>query len=337
MPTESIPEIAYILKGFPRLSETFIANEVYLLEQKGLRLRVYSVKTSSENKVHPVVEKINAPVTYLPGTTSLSQTSFIPWFRENFPKFAAAHKALFQSRPMAYCKTLLQAIRMVFKYRDGALAKPRKVFLKEFMQAGYIALEILQANNVQHLHGHFSHGSTTITLFVSQLTGLPFSFTAHAKDIYQKKLNPGNLLRKKLNAATFVVTCTKSNKEYLEQLCSSKEKVKAIYHGLDTGFFLPGNHASEIETPLILSVGRFVEKKGFSYLIESCRSLKDLGLNFKCVIVGEKDDQFEKIQRMIQSLDLMDTVQLQSEMTQRELLEVYRKATLFALPCQILS
>ena len=168
-------EIAYILKGYPRLSETFIANEIHLLEQKGLRLHVYSVKKSGEKKVHPVVEKTQAPVTYLPVTNSIYQSGNVTWFDENFPKFASSQNYLFRSRPMTYLKTMFQAIWIAFIHRDGFFTKPRKEILKEFLQAGYIAREILHSGKTRHLHGHFSHGSTTAYLPVGHVFELSWS------------------------------------------------------------------------------------------------------------------------------------------------------------------
>jgi len=335
MQAEKIFEIAYILKGFPRLSETFISNEISLLEEKGLRIQVFSVKQPQESKVHSKVKQLAAPISYLPNTTSLSNCNLINWLVENIPNFAKAHIRLLGVKPLPWFQTFFQMIVMCFKYRDDFLSKPKKVFIKEFLQAGHIALPILRSGNIKRLHGHFSHGSTTITWFVSKLTGIPFSFTAHAKDIYQKKLNPGDLLKKKLDAADFVVTCTEANKQYLQDLCEDDKKVNTIYHGLDTKFFVPVENENSDQTPLILSVGRFVEKKGFVFLIEACRKLKDLGVEFQCQIIGEKGEQFELIQQMIGSLDLMDTVTLKNEMTQNELKSVYLKTTLFALPCQI--
>ncbi len=335
MPAENKFEIAYILKGFPRLSETFITNEVSLLEEKGLQIQVFSVKKPQETKVHPKVSQLAAPIYYLPETTSLSNCNLISWLFVNLPNYAGSHLRLLGLKPAYWLQTFCQMVGMCFKYRQNFFSKPKKVFIKEFLQAGFIANQILRSSRIKRLHGHFSHGSTTITWFVSRMTGIPFSFTAHAKDIYQKSLNPGDLLKKKLNAAEFVITCTQANKQYLQDLCADSNKVSTIYHGLDTDYFTPVEKKPSAQTPLILSVGRFVEKKGFVYLIEACRKLKDLGVDFKCQIIGEKGEQFELIQQMIGSHDLTDTVTLQSELTQKELKAVYQQATLFALPCQI--
>ena len=331
---ETLGEIAYVIKGFPRLSETFIANEIYLLESMGMKLRLYSVK-HGDAMVHDVVGRIRAPLAYLPEMTSLSEDSLFGWLTKNLPAYAATQRLVFARRPLAYVKTLGRALVMTWKYRGGTVTGLRTMFIKEFLQAGYIAAQVLGAPTVCHLHGHFCHGATTITWFASLLTGLPFSFTAHAKDIYQADLNPGDLLSRKMQAARFVVTCTGANYQHLVKHHPQCKVVHTVYHGLDTDYFAPQTDPTSPDLPTILSVGRFVEKKGFAYLVEACAKLKAIGVGFRCVIVGEKGDQSARIAAMVAELGLSDCVLLRGPMTQEELRKMYRQATLFALPCLI--
>jgi glycosyltransferase involved in cell wall biosynthesis len=330
-------EIAYIIKGFPRLSETFIANEIHLLESMGMKLRLYSVTRGNDSKVQAIISRIQAPVSYLPPATSLSDSNFVVWLYHNLPRFVASHLRLVRRRPWVYCKTLAAVVWMSWKYRLTPLSKPRKVFFKEFLQAGDIALRVLGTGNVRHLHGHFCHGATTITWFVSRLTGLPFSFTAHAKDIYTSELNPGDMLRRKLMAARFVVTCTAANYRHLTQVCPEYKNLHVVYHGLDTDYFAPLAQAATEDVPLLLSVGRFVEKKGFGFLIEACAKLKSAGVRFRCLLVGPEGNDSERILRMIDSLHLSDVVTTQNAVTQEELRSIYQRATVFVLPCLLLD
>ncbi len=331
-------EIAYIMKEYPRLSETFIMNEISLLEKMGLPIRVFSVKKPSAGlKQHATASRRSA-VVYLPSVTSLSGSSLLGWLWVNLPKFIKSHFSLFRNRPQSYLSTWLQVVKMTFRYRSGFFEKPKKAFIKEFLQAGYIAREILESGRIRHLHGHFCHGSTTITMFVSQLTNIPFSFTAHAKDIYLPKLNPGDLLKRKIEKAQFVVTCTGANQDYLSKLCEGNRPIHTIYHGLDPHVFkaIEGSGLSQA-IPIILSVGRFVEKKGFVYLVKACKTLKDKGYDFQCRIVGEPDEQTEVIKKMIKDLGLKENMLITDGVTQETLRKIYRECTIFVLPCQIVN
>jgi glycosyltransferase involved in cell wall biosynthesis len=184
------------------------------------------------------------------------------------------------------------------------------------------------------LHAHFAHTSTTVTMLASQLSGLPFSFTAHAKDIYLSSLNPGDLLNIKLQRAKFIATCTKANEQHLREVEPNSAPIHTIYHGLDTKQFAPLEKVAT-HKPIVLSVGRFVEKKGYKYLVEACRILKDEGLDFECHIVGGGDS--EPVKSLIQQLQLTDTVIIHSAVTQEELRHIYQRATIFALACQIIE
>lgn len=329
--------IAYIIKGFPRLSETFIAQEIHLLEAMGLSLRLFSVKPGEHERVHDVVRRIRAPIDYLPEATSLSATTLARWLRINLPQFRDAHRTVFRRGRLRYLRTLLAALAMCWRYRTGPLAPPRKVFIKEFLQAGEIAHRILLEGRVAHLHGHFCHGATTITWFVSRLTGLPFSFTAHAKDIYQPDSNPGDLLPRKIAAARFVTTCTGANQTHLAARFPHHKPVHTVYHGLDTAYFSPAARSDAVNDgpPLILAVGRLVEKKGFIHLIDACHQLRARGIAFRCAIVGERGDQSDLLAQRIADLGLSDMVQLPGPKTQTELRQYYAQAAVFALPCLI--
>ncbi|HRW06731.1 MAG TPA: glycosyltransferase family 4 protein [Caldilineaceae bacterium] len=332
-------KIVYILKGYPRLSETFIINEIYLLEQMGVTLRIFSLKGGEGQKSHAVVDKIQASVTYLPKTKSVTATPFMRWLATHLPKFAAAHSRLIRRRPQAYLRALSYAIfglSLQCSLQSGIRFK--KSFIKEFLQAGTIAEAILAEKSVGHLHGHFCHGATTVTMLVSHMTGIPFSFTAHAKDIYLPDLNPNGLLATKLAAAEFVATCTDANRRHLEALYPGGAPIHTIYHGLDTTKFAPVDRTADgAKIPVILSVGRFVEKKGFPYLVEACRLLRDRGHIFHCRIVGQPDEQSALITKLIDEGDLGTCVSVQGGVTQEELRRIYHESTIFALPCFVVD
>ncbi len=329
-------EIGYILKSYPRTSETFIANEIYLLEKLGLKLRLFSILELTDPQRHAVVDATRAPVNYLPQLTSLNEAPFLTWLRQNAPKFFSSHWRLLKARPGSYARTLLAALRLAFKHRPGSWRQPETGFIKEFLQAGYIAQHVLAAGTIRHLHAHFCHTATTVAMFSSQLCSLPFSFTAHAKDIYVRALNPGDLLQTKLHRAKFIVTCTKANQAHLAALGVNGTPIYTIYHGLDTRQFAPRATAvEEPAAPVLLAVGRLVEKKGFPFLIEACRLLKDRGYQFQCQLIGGAGPCAQQVASLIHELGLEDTVVMRPAVTQEELRQVYQQATLFTLPCQI--
>jgi glycosyltransferase involved in cell wall biosynthesis len=151
-------------------------------------------------------------------------------------------------------------------------------------------------------------------------------------------LNPGDLLQTKMRRAKFVVTCVKANQSHLASLGAPETPIYTIYHGLDTRRFAPrANTAEEPSTPMLLSVGRLVEKKGFPFLIEACRLLKDRGYRFQCQIIGGAGPCERQIASLIHELELGDTVTLRPAVTQEELRVIYQQATLFTLPCQIVE
>ncbi len=332
-------EVAYILKGFPRLSETFISNEILLLEKMNLPLRIYSIKKGDETNVQNIHEQLLSPLRYLPNTSSLSATTLWVWLVKNLPQYVMPNLALCMRHPIRYFSTLKIAITMCSQYRSMTTGAIKKVFIKEFLQAAYIADDILKNDkNIAHIHGHFCHGATTITWFISKLTAKPYSFTAHAKDIYQAHLNPGDLLKRKLDSAKFVTTCTSSNKDYLDKASNYKTPIHKVYHGLNTALFHPNNSNSKSNSKhLILSVGRLVHKKGFTHLIDACAVLNQRGITIKCLIIGEKGDAYKEIIQRIADQKLEQIVEIRPAIAQHELREFYQKATVFTLPCQIME
>jgi len=278
-------EIGYILKGYPRTSETFITNEIFLLEQTGLKLSLFSIKRLEGQKRHGVVGQITAPVTYLPQIVSSAGSHWLGRLWRNVPNFTASHGRLFRRRPLAYLRTLFEALWMRAKYR-------RRAFIKEFLQAGFIASEVAASGRIRHLHAHFCHTSTTVAMLASRMAGVPFSFTAHAKDIYQTELNPGRLLERKLGAARFVATCTCENARVLRARHPRPDEVHAIYHGLDTDWFSPGFRLAREGAPLLLAVGRLVEKKGFRHLVEAAARVPGIH-----VVIGGAGDLRDDLAR----------------------------------------
>jgi len=329
------PGVGYVMMAYARADEAFITNEIYLLERLGLKLHLFSVKQPMDNAVrHASVEQIQAPVTCLPDLTAGRRRRFI-W--RHLRAYWRSHAQVFLRRPAAHVRTLFFALGLYFKYRFPL--RPRRVteelFLVDFLRAGPVALHVLESPWIRHLHGHFCHASTTVTMMVSRMTGVPFSFTAHAKDIYLRKLNPGDLLQRKMRGAAFVVTCTEVNRAHLRRLCPDVPSVHRIYHGIDTAVFAPrvAHESRDGGPPRILAAGRFVEKKGFPYLVRACRVLKEQGHLFRCDIVGRPDRDSDPVRRAIAEGKLEDTVFVRGAVSHDELKQLYERCTVFCLPC----
>lgn len=329
--------IGYILKGFPRRSEVFITNEIRLLEQMGLRLHLFSAFQGETNCTGRDNKAVISPVTYLPEDSENMDSGFVSWLTANLPRYFSSHVRLIRTVPRRYLHTAWEAWRLSLRCRNRFFSWPKKVFYKDFLRAGAIANSILEAGTVRHLHAHFCHGATTMAMFASMLTGYSFSFTAHAKDIYLPKLNPGDLLPMKLRRAKFVVTCTGANHQHLQEVSSQGAPIHTIYHGVDTTRFAPSIHRPAPTIPTILSIGRFVEKKGFPFLIEACRIIRDHGIPFHCRIIGDPDEQTDLVQALIRRYGLEQEISIGPGVTQEELRTIYQEATAFVLPCHIVD
>jgi glycosyltransferase involved in cell wall biosynthesis len=318
------PVVGYLPKGYPRISETFVTNEILHLERLGLDLHLYPLKRPEGVARQANVAEVRAPVRYLPERIRF-------WL----PLLLPVHLTLAVRRPRAYARTLGYTVSRCLRQRSTST-------LRRFAQAGWLVGWTLRGRRIDHFHAHFCHGPATVAMFVKWLTGTPFSFTAHAKDLY---LTEREILRDKMREASFVVTCTAANQHYLEEVGGDLAPVHRIYHGLDLARFT--RSASEqvvplaafadgARLPIVLSVGRLVEKKGFETLLRACALLRDRGLRFRCMIYGD-GPQRAQLEALSRELDLAEMVSLPGAVLQDELVDIYRQSTLFALPCQVLD
>jgi glycosyltransferase involved in cell wall biosynthesis len=323
-PNHDIPRVGYLLKTYPKLSETFILNEIVQLERLGTRLHLFSLKRPSiREKFHPAVCEVQAPVTYVrrdPLFVRLGR--FLSTGVRNDPLDATPevleHLVLFVRNPIRYLSTLWFHLRL-----------PEKRRLKDFVQAGLLT-RAMQRRKIQHLHAHFANVPTSVAELVHHFCGITFSFTAHAKDIY---LTKDCELARKIRGAKFVLTCTGYNKKYLEAVGRGSTPIHLAYHGVDLSRFRALDAAPRPDgPPQLLSVGRFCEKKGFAYLIQACRILKERGREFSCAIVGWGPARGQ-LESLIAELGLASHVSLVAEMTQDRLVGMYREAEMFVLPC----
>jgi glycosyltransferase involved in cell wall biosynthesis len=335
--------VAYVLKAYPRLSETYIHSEIYRLEKLGLRLRLYAIKPpeSTENAMrHPVVDRIRAVPVYLPPVTSVSSVSLAAWLRANLRPFLAPLARVTRRWPLGLARAGAAALAQSVRARDRALAPPRKVYLKELLQAVALSDHLREFRDVRHLHAHYAHGSTTVAWFASLITGIPFSFTAHAKDVYSDELNPAGLLRRKLTTARFAVTCTGAGAEHLRAI-AAQARVHVVYHGLNDDLARLAERAprngSRNGSVRLLGVGRLVEKKGFDVLVEACAELRRRDIPFAATIAGPDGPHGPAIRELIAEHGLEEAFRLAGPLSQRELFDEYTRADALCLPCRVVG
>ena len=317
MTTLSIkPTLGYILKGYPRISETFISNEILLLEQLGFQMRLFPMRHPREDFCHDSVKQIQARVDYLPTELLL-----------DFPRLLLPNIFLSIKRPGVFRQGLGLAYR---RYKRTA----NLATFKHLLQAGFLTnTHLIQDPSISHLHGHFAHSPTSVTMFAALLSGRSFSFTAHAKDIYTS--NPEQL-REKIRLAQFVLTCTDHNRRYLADLADGlNTPIHCIYHGIDLKLFSPDSDHSNCAPPYkLLTVARLTEKKGLPTLYRALRVLKDKKIPFTHTLIGDGDDK-DKILQLITELKLDDNCQWLGTRTHREVLRQFEESDLFVLGCEI--
>lgn len=321
------PTVGYLTKRFPRLSETFILDEILGLEQAGVPLRLFAVADPGEAVVQPDVSLVTSPVTYLRGR----RRSDIP---ADIGRTLAAHARLFARSPSRYRATLAMALA----------DRTRTKTIRPFLDAGRLSAELRRAGAV-HLHAAFAHGPATTARYVHHLTGLPFSFAAHAKDLY---LSDAAELVAKATDAEFVLTCSAAAVEGLAERLrppvaadraaagpDPSTKVVLAYHGVDTGRFRPGPIGGGGELR-VLAVGRLVPKKGYPVLLQALSLMAERGYRVTCRIVGGGADQAE-LAAMAEHLGVSETVAFVGARTHQEVAEEYRRADVFVQASVVLA
>lgn len=326
------PSVAVILKGYPRLSETFIAQELRALEQRGLKLHFFSLRHPTDTSVHPVHREMKAAVTYLPEYLHDEPSRVWRCWR------AAAKLPGYRHARSAFLRDLA---------RDRT---PNRI--RRFGQACVLACEL--PAGIEMLYAHFLHTPASVTRYAALMTGLPWSASAHAKDIWT---TPDWEKREKLAELDWLVTCTAVGRDHLAALAPDPGKVGLVYHGLDFSRFShkvvrgsdcrchePTEQAacadredrdgSDVKDPVVLlSVGRAVEKKGYDDLLAALSQLpKDLQWRLVHIGGGKLKD---KLRAQGEKLGMNGRIEWLGAQPQEVVLENYRKADLFVLASRI--
>ena len=298
--------VGYVAKVFPRLSETFVLNEIHELERRGIDVHVFSLHSPPAAVPHRLLSDLRAPITCVERCAEPSgtrRTEAMATLSARFSAEASLDDRLF---PRHYVRL---AVRLAAAAEGLALGR---------------------------FHAHFASRAAHVAMLGSRLAGVPFSFTAHAKDIYHEEVDQ-ELLRVKLRHADLVVTVSEFNRRTLLRIGSEipgvEEKVRRLYNGVDLDLFRP--RPGGLGAPgRILAVGRFVEKKGFPTLIEACGVLRQRGVPFTCDLIGSGNQQ-SLLEDLIASRGLGDRVTVRGALPLEQVASEMRGASLVVLPCVV--
>ncbi len=309
------PRVAIVLKGYPRLSETFIAQEIRALELRGFELCIISLRHPYDPATHPIHAEIEAPVIYLP-----------EYVHDDVPRVLSA---------------LLRAIWRPGFWRALAIflrdlrREPTRNRMRRFAQALVMARET--PPTVQHYYTHFMHTPASVSYYAAKVSGRSWSLSAHAKDIWTI---PRWEIREKLASVDWIVTCTGANHQYLSGLSDSSDKVELVYHGLDFARFdqnpvtASQRDGSEASMAVILiSVGRAVDKKGYEFLLAALAGLP-ARLHWRFIHIGG-GELLQQLQQQARDLGIDESIEWLGALPQTEVLSRYRAADLFVLPSKI--
>jgi len=311
-----VSRLIFILKGYPRLSETFIAQEIRALEQRGLAIDIVSLRLPTDKHVHPVHREIAAKISYLPEYL----------YQEPLRVLRSWWKA---SRRPGYWRALGQWIRDLL--RDPTPNRARR-----FGQACVLVAELPQ--DATRLHAHFLHTPASATYYAHLITGMRWSCSAHAKDIWT---SPDWDKQEKLSTLDWLVTCTRDGYDHLREIAAAngnpgdKDKIHLVYHGLDFARFPepPPSDPGRVRDPKaplrILSIGRAVPKKGYADLLQALALLpKAAEWRFHHIGGGPLLDDLKSL---AETLQISRYMTWQGTAPQEQVLEAYRAADIFVL------
>jgi glycosyltransferase involved in cell wall biosynthesis len=305
--------VGYVLKRYPRYSETFIVNEILAHEAAGLEIEIFALRPPAETHFQNIISQVRAPVYYIrkpiQGRVSESLNSLNPTAASFFwAELQEASKVI----PNFWTK---------LEVAQGEKAST-------VYQAAWLAREV-RLKNISHLHAHFGTVATSVARLAAHFAGITYTFTAHAKDIFHESVEVEDMKRKLQDAAS-VVTVSDYNLKYLQQMYgAAAAHIQRIYNGLNLDQL--GYKSPQERPPTILSVSRLVEKKGVSVLIDACSILANRGCSFHCQIIGSGSLE-ANLREQIQRLGLESTVEIIGSRPQNEVFEHIQNAAVFAAP-----
>jgi len=308
----SPPTLAVVVKGWPRLSETFIARELLAMEEAGLAFRIVSLRRPTDPHLHPVHRRIRAPVTYLP-----------EYVRDEPRRVLRAFADALRRRRLG---------RVLGLFLRHLLRDPTPNRVRRLAQALVLVHEHPE---LARLHVHYLHTPASVGLYAARMLGIPFSLSAHAKDVWT---TPPEELRGKLEAAAFTVTCTRTNLEYLRTL-APRARIELVYHGIDLDGLppppaRPPRDGRDPTDPVrFLTVARAVPKKGLDVLLKALTRLP-ADLHWRLVHVGDGIER-PRLEELARRLGLAARVEFRGARPRDAVVAALAEADLFVLPARV--
>ncbi|MCB0170648.1 MAG: glycosyltransferase [Anaerolineae bacterium] len=307
-------KIGYLAQVFPHLTMTFVYREVMALRSFGLDVETFA---TWQPKITELSEEAKPLV---------QDTFYI--FPLNWLQFFLSHVVFLFTRPRRYLSTLWFCLT-----RYHSSFKNRWRTTMHFAQAVYLA-QAVERSHIQHLHVHFALNATTLAMVISRLSDISFSFTAHANDIFANPI----LLPEKIKAAQFVIVISEFNRKFLQTIVPDHviaQKTHVVHCGIDVTAFAPPSKVIH-DQPLMLAVGRLVEKKGYPHLIRACKVLVQQGYRFECLIIGGGPEE-QRLQQLVIDHRLEDYVRLEGVVFQEKMKDYLSRADICVLPCVVAS
>jgi glycosyltransferase involved in cell wall biosynthesis len=307
---QRVLRLTYLHGRYPVLTETFIDREIQRLLARGIDLRIVSIRRPSAD-LSATQRELSTRVDYLLPASPIQVVLAMLWGLLRHPA------------------TFLWTLAWLLSRRHPRGTLPRTAI--HFVTGVYAAWRLRDRRGV-HIHAHFVDRAATVALVASRLLGTTYSVTAHAQEIYVRPV----LLRERIGEAAFAVTCTEYNLRHLRSELGERatRRLHRLYHGMDLAVDRQAgdNGAAERERGFIVSVAQLWERKGLRYLVEACGVLRDRGADVRCEVVGD-GPQREELAALINDLGLADRVVLTGPLPFPEVVDRYRRASVFVLPC----
>lgn len=302
--------LAYLHSFFPRLSATFIYREVLELNRRGINTVNYSLRKPAPSEFSHEAFELYVNTCYL---LPVPLTGLL-----------RSHISFLVTKPVRYFTALVKMLTGTHKKNSDRVRS-----LMHFGEGVFLASRMVE-DKISHIHAHYASQPASVARVVHLLTGIPYSLSGHAHDIWHDQLQ----LPQKLSEVEFAVCCSEFGRQGLINQATEdvSHKVHLVYHGIDVRKFVPPGNMHIRNKNTLLSIGRLTAQKGFPYLLQAIRKLKDQGVNVRCQLIGE-GEQRQQLEEMIDQLGVSEQVQLLGAVTQEKIIDYYHSAWIFVLPC----